>query len=190
MTESFDTWRQRYEDGIRRLAKRLKMMVDSGYSPTPKRKEIEAIAQQLEDMANVLGSQGSAQFDIEKYHDKLTLDENNKPRLGSYQKAKWGMRDLARSARAAAEALPDARAKHALPFAAEALLYLRHDCGHKLPARSNTDPAISELDRLCTLAGMSRYSNERLRGALSDALDTHTHGTRPDYINGTLYGWK
>jgi hypothetical protein len=172
MTENYDPWKRRYDDAFARLVARVQAMNESGYSPTPLRNSMQKIAEQLEETANLLGEQGSAQFEIETFHDNIQ-DENGDSQHGSYQSIKWQIRDLARSARSAMGTLPNPREKHALPFAAEALLYLREDCGYGPPALSNSDPAVEELHRLCRLASGSWYSPERLRGAISDALKNH-----------------
>src|SRR5436189_5490930 len=66
-----------YERAVEKLIARVREMHESEWSPTPLRKELESIAQQLERTADTLAKGGAAQFDIE-----LVRDEDPPPASG------------------------------------------------------------------------------------------------------------
>lgn len=178
---------QKYERCIERLAKRIGEIHNNRFNETPIRKKIEDIAEQLEKLAAILGEQGLAQYIIESEHGdrcKQAGDTDWTP----YSHAVQTISSLAESARAASFSMPDPRRKYALPRAAEALLWLRRDFGYTQPSLSNSDPIIAELARVCRLAGASIYSNDRLRGAISDAMHSFDKHMRRDDIDDILYG--
>lgn len=166
-----------YEEGVVRLAKRVRLMNEAEYSPTPEKKAAEHIAAKLDELAALLKKQGSAQTGIEELHDRPPI-----PGVGldgmpvepvdigcSYKATTWHMRALAESAREYAKGLPNPRTKNALPFAANALLHLRYRHGFPRPTLYIEGQDVGELRRIVETAGMA-LSPERLRNALSDAL--------------------
>lgn len=171
-----------YERGIDKLIEIVSRIHNSGWSPTESRKTIEAIAKKLEETAELLVS-GSAQFDIETFHDERGIPE---PVIGldgypieqptewewpSYQSIKWDIRLLAESARLATEQLPDPRKKPAQEFAARGLLHLRHDYGFQRVSLYDNGIDVIELKRVCERAGIV-LSRERYRGLLAESLKT------------------
>ena len=178
---------QQYERCIERLAKRVGEIHNSATNETSPRQVIDDIAEQLEKVAAILEEKGLAQSFIESEHG----DRHQQAGMAHWtphSHAVQEIRALAESARAASKTTPDPRRKYALPRAAEALLYLRCDFGYPRPSLSNTDPIIGELDRVCNLAGISRYSKDHLRRAISDAMNTFDQHMRRDGIDNILYG--
>ena len=170
-----------------RLAKRDGEIHNSTTNETSTRQGIDDIAEQLEKVAAILEEKGLAQSFIESEHG----DRHQQAGMAHwtpYSHAVQEISALAESARAASKTMPDPRRRYALPRAAEALLYLRYDFGYPQPSLSNTDPIIGELDRVCNLAGIPRYSPARLRGAISDAMNTFDQHARRDYVDDILYG--
>ena len=191
---------QKYERCIERLAKRvgkihsgthLAKRVDEIHSGTTSktspRQVIDDIAEQLEKVAAILEEKGLAQYFIESEHGD-SHQQAGEAHWTPYSHAVQEIRDLAESARAAAKTMPDPRRRYALPRAAEALLYLRYDFGYPQPSLSNTDPIMTELDRVCKLARISRYSPDHLRRAISDAMNSFDQHMRRDDIDDILYG--
>ncbi len=178
---------QQYEQCIERLAKRVGKIHNNTFNETPIRKKIEDIAEQLEKLAAILEEQDWSQHFIETEHGDRH-QQAGEAHWTPYGSAVQTISDLAESARAAAKTLPDPRRKYALPRAAEALLWLRRDFGYTQPSLSNTDPIITELARVCSLAGISIYSTDRLRRAVSDAMHSFDKHMRRDDIDDILYG--
>ena len=191
---------QKYERCIERLAKRVGEIHsgmhlakrdgeihNSTTNKTSPRQVIDDIAEQLEKVAAILEEKGLAQYFIESEHGD-SHQQAGEAHWTPYSHAVQEIRTLAESARAAAKTMPDPRRRYALPRAAEALLYLRCDFGYPQPSLSNTDPIIGELDRVCNLAGISRYSKDHLRRAISDAMNTFDQHMRRDGIDNILYG--
>ncbi len=178
---------QPHEQCIERLAKRIGEIHNTATNETPTRQKIQDMAAQLEKLAAILGEQGLAQSVIESEHG----DRHQQAGMAHwtpYSHAVQEISALAESARAASFSMPDSRRRYALPRAAEALLYLRYDFNYAQPSLSNTDPIIAELDRVCALADIPRYSPVRLRGAISDAMQGFDQHARRDYIDDILYG--
>lgn len=184
-----------YERGIRKLIEKVsrihKSEREKEWNSTAKRKAIEEIAKKLEETADLLTS-GSAQFDIESFHDErgiperaIGLDgwpvENEETDWPSYQSIKSDIRLLAESARQAAEQVPNSRKRFALSFAARGFLHLRHDYGFPPVAKYKDSADVIELERVCSSAGMV-LSRESYLGALTDSLKTFDpHFTEPEY---------
>jgi hypothetical protein len=169
-----------YTDRIARLAERVRAMNEADWSPTPKRREAEALAVRLVDLADYLDSAGTLQFDLEELHDRpppSLVGEDGYPRPDglaeslqcSYKATIWRMRDLADSARHLTDELPDPRRKAALPFAIMGFLHLRHRYGFPRPTLYAAGPAVAELAALVERAGI-HLSVESLRNALSAGL--------------------
>lgn len=169
-----------YTDGIAKLAVRVRAMRDAEWSPTPKRREAEALAVRLTELADYLDSTGTLQFDLEELHDRpqpAVVGKDGRPRPNewvqslhsSYKATIWRIRDLASSARQVAAELPDPRHKAALPFAVMGFLHLRHRYGFPPPTLYGDGPDLAALTDLATQAGIF-LSPERLRNALSDGL--------------------
>lgn len=172
-----------YDAGIARLIARVRRCHESECEQTwtATRRRYEAFAQRAEEFSELMAEHEAT--DIESVHDERgepvkvpgpdgwPVEIQDDPEWPSMQGLKWRIRDLADSARIAAERLPGAREKHALPMAARGLLHLRHDCGFQRPALSNESHDVCELDRVCRTAGII-LSRERLRGALAESLKT------------------
>ena len=167
-----------YERGIQAIIGRMRQIHERDWSPTPLRREIDSIAEELKRMVALLETRSSAQTQIERLHEEpqpteIGVDgypiEEPPNRRGTYKSVILELRHLADSAREAASRLPDPREKRALPFAAMALLHLRYELGYQRPAVSNNNEVVRELDRVCREAGIV-LSRERLRGAMADAL--------------------
>jgi len=181
-----------YERGIRKLIELVsRIHHNTEWNPTEQKKALEDAANKLEELAELLLS-GPAAYDLETAHDErgipervIGLDgfliEQPESEWPSYQSIKWDIRELAMSARIAAERLPNPRKRHALEFAARGLLYLRHDYGFPRVTLSNDSADVSELERVCTSAGLV-LSPERYRGALAESLKTFDpHFVEPGY---------
>lgn len=175
--------RELYDAGIARLIARVKLCHESEGEQTwtETRRRYEAFAERAEEFADLIFDHEAT--DIEFVHDERgkpvkvpgadgwPVEIQDDPEWPTMQALKWRIRDLAESARIAAERLPGARERFALPMAARGLLHLRHDCGFSRPALSNESDDVCELDRVCRSAGIV-LSRERLRGALSASLST------------------
>lgn len=167
-----------YEQEISNLIDVVKHMHESAWSPTESRNKIERIAQALEKVAELL-EDGSAQFDIEIFHDKRGIpemvtgldgwpvEESAEREWPTYQGIKWEILLLAESAHLTAEQL--SRPEKALAYAARRLLYLRQAYDFNLPKLYNNSLDIKELERVCNAAGIF-LSAESYRGALAKAL--------------------
>jgi hypothetical protein len=165
-----------YESGISRLIERVRRM-NKGHGGGTLSKEILQFASRLKGLVDDLDSLGSAQEDIECEHDKDPAPEignDGYPRPVtvwgcSYKATLMHMSALADSAKRAADSLPTARQKLALPFAALGVLHLRYRYEYPAPKLSDNSPDVLELKRVCEAAGMFK-SNETLRNALSAAM--------------------
>ena len=155
-------------------------MNETEWSPTPKRREAEALAIRLVELADYLDGCGTLQFDLEALHDRTpppVVGEDGYPRPDvlaeslhcSYKETLWRMRDLADSARRVAGELPDPRRKAALPFAVMGFLHLRHRYGFPRPALYAAGPDVADFGSLTERAGIY-LSAESLRNALSAGL--------------------
>lgn len=185
-----------YDEGVARLIEQIRRM-DCDWSPTPLRNELSAIEKRLRELVDLLDGLGVAQFDLEEEHDQdlpqivgadgLKVDQ---PKYGAgYKATLMHMRDLADSARRAAEKLPGSRERLALPFAALAMVHLNywHDKG--LPKLSNTSPVVLELSEIFTKAGKPR-SIESTRNHLSAALKEFDPNFYPPGVHEILTGSK
>ena len=170
-----------YEQCFERLARHVSQLHNATFDVTATRKQIDEIAAQLEKTAALLEEQTLAQHYIETEHGERHQLEGEAA-WDAYRHTTQAILDLAVSARIASKKIPDPRRKFALPMAAQALLFLRYDFNFERPSRSNTDPLVAELDRLCALAGTPRYSAARLRGAIAEALANFDPQSRPDNI--------
>ena len=167
-----------YESGISRLVKSVRGM-NNGHRGGELRKEIMQFSNRLNALVNDLDELGSAQFDIECEHDKDPAPEfgidgypRSVPDWGcSYKATLMYMSALADSAKRAADSLPTARQKLALPFAALGVLHLRYKHEYPAPKLSDNSPDVLELERVCKAAGMFK-SIETLRNALSAAMSS------------------
>jgi hypothetical protein len=172
--------RAAYDRGIARLVARVRQINEASkvWTPTPKRKELTAIAERLAALAELLGRPGAAQFDIEAEHDRpppnqIGLDGRPVPVPAdynvSYKAVICHMGLLADSARRAAKSLPHPNEKRALPFAALALLHLRRWHGLPCPSAYQGGEGVGELQTICEQAGVV-LSKESYRRALTAAL--------------------
>lgn len=187
-----------YERGINRLITRVKSIheIETGkeWSSTKQKKDIEKIALELEKAAKLLAVVGTAQFDIEIFHDERgspkrivgldgwPVEEKSPIDWPSYKSIYWNIRVLAESANLAAQQLPNPRKKRALEFAAHGLLHLRNYYDFPLPKLSDTGTDVQELKRVCESAGMC-LSVERYRGMLSESLKSFD----PHYMESYCY---
>jgi len=169
-----------YTDRISKLAERVRAMKDAGWSPTPERRDAEALAIRLVELADFLDGAGTLQFDLQELHDRPPrsfVGEDGYPRPDdlavdlqcSYKATIWRMRDLADSARRLADELPDPRRKAALPFAVMGFLHLRHRFGFPRPKLYSAGTDVAELGDLVARAGI-HLSAESLRNALGAGL--------------------
>lgn len=171
-----------YKRGVGRLIEFIRQVNKATFDVTAHRKEVEAIAQHLEETARLLAGFGPAQMAIELAHnesgepsertgvDGRPVRDHADPDFCSYLGIRLQVGELAKSARIAAAALPDSREKFALPLAALGLLHLRRDFNYPPPTLYDGSPVVLELDRICRAAGIV-LSPERLRGALRGAMD-------------------
>ena len=181
-----------YETGVDHLIKRIRALNKSDWTPTPKRKEAEALAVRLATLADFLDATGTLQLDLEELHDRpipplVGDDGRSRPDAMaeswhiSYQGMIWRLRDLAVSARRVATELPNPRAKAALPLAALVVLHLRYRHGFQRPTLYDAGEDVRAFKRVTDAAGMP-LSIERLRGALSEALRDFDPHFFPDYL--------
>lgn len=163
-----------YEKSIDRLIERVKLINTSDWKPAQEIKELGDLINQLKNLA--------AMMDMDCYWD--LEEEFNQPqenwqsdgttgpkieRAGFYSSLRWKLLELAEFAAKKKESLPNPRQRHALPFAAKGLLHIMRECNMDRPALYNDSKSVQELKRICEAAGIV-LSNERLRGALSEAL--------------------
>ena len=183
---------QAYEAGVDRLVKRLRLMNESAWSPTPKRRAAEDLAAKLVDLADYLDETGTLQFDVEELHDRppplvvgddgwLQTDTVAESWHLSYKATIWRMRDLADSARRVANELPNPRANPALPFAALVFLHLRYRCGFPRPSLYDLGEDMQAFQRVTEAAGIVREP-QTLRGPLSAALKEFDPKRVPHYL--------
>ena len=169
-----------YSDRITRLAERVRAINQAGWNPTPKRREAEALAVRLIELADYLDGTGTLQFDLEELHDRPpppVMGADGLPRPDSmaeslqcsYKATIRRIRGLADSARRVADELPDPRQKHALRFAVMGLLHLRYLHGFPRPKLYAAGPDVAALADLVGRAGI-HLSAESLRNALSAGL--------------------
>ncbi len=185
-----------YEAGIQRLIQHLAAMQRDSFNPTPLRKRYELFAQRAEEFATLI-AEFSAD-DLEDVHaergrpvreiraDGHVVDVDHDPHWPSLETMRWRVRELAESARVAADRLPSPREKRALPLAVRGLLHLRYDHGFPRPTLSDKSEDVQELARVCEKAGI-HLSPERLRGALAEELKTFDPHLNAD-LDWILYG--
>ena len=165
-----------YQLGIERLIQRVRQLAEP-WSPTPIKKEIDSLAKRLQALAEDLSVDGVAQFSIECEHDREPETETGVDGWPiepvsfdiRYAGIVHHIKLLAESAKRASSNLPNSRMRHALPFAALGLLYLRHEHDFAPAALSDNSLDVKELERVCNAAGIV-LSRESYRNALSDAL--------------------
>ncbi len=171
-----------YQVAVTRLICQVRSMKEGGWSPTPERKSAELIADLLCELSARLEEYGPAQDSIEVAHDNAWASVPGAP---TYAGISGSIRNLAATARKVADELPDPRKKHALPFAALALLHLRYR--HRFPAPSLYDDGddVRELTRVLGEAGIY-LAPQTVRNALSDALKSFDPLHPPDSIAEVL----
>jgi hypothetical protein len=167
-----------YSEGIERLVKQVAAMCSGKWSPTPEHQELKDLEKQLVGLADRLDTLTSATTSLEEEHDKpaesrigldgLPIEEPNFST--SFKATLWNMRDLAGSARRAADLLPDSRFRPALSFAAMAFLHLRCQNDLSRPKLTDSGADVAELKEVCERAGLFR-SSQAVRTALSKALE-------------------
>jgi hypothetical protein len=181
-----------YKRGLARLVERVRSLKDP-WNTTVERKEVEKIAERLQEVAALLAASGFAQSHIEAVHaergePEVTFGFDGYPvteepfNFVSYLGTRLAIEELAASAREAADQFPDPRQKQALHFAATGLLHLRHVDGTTYPVLSNNSDDVIELEQLCKEAGIF-LARETLRNALAHALknfDPHCMGPFAD----------
>lgn len=185
-----------YTDCIARLAERVRAIKDAGWNPTPKRREAEALAGRLVELADYLDDTGTLQFDLEELHDRPPPpiigadgwphpDSMAESLQCSYKATIWRIRALADSARRVAYELPGPRRKHALRFAVMGFLHLRYEHGFPLPTLYDTGPGVAALADLVERAGI-HLALESLRNALGAGLKdfdpSHTPPGLDEYL--------
>lgn len=178
-----------YDYGVDRLIERVKS-VHEGESRgernwrTEARRKYEELARRADEFAELIREHEAT--DVEDVFERVEVEVGrdgwpieHEP-LTTMSALRYHVRDLAAAARIAAEELPTARQKLALPMAAKGLLCLRHDYGFERPALSNDSEDVRELDRICRLSGIV-LSRETLRNALAEALRTYDPHYRADF---------
>lgn len=170
-----------YEIRIQRLIEIVKRIHENEWSSTDRKKAIKTIANKLKETADLLRLCGSAQQDIELFHDECVTPAQVTGLNGlpieqdsvnpSYRSIQQYVQLLAKSACLAAEQLPAARTKNALKFAARGLLHLRYDYDFPQVSLYDNSEDVIELERICKQLGI-HLSRERLRGALSESFKT------------------
>ena len=166
-----------FEASKLKLAARVRMINESSFNPTERKKELERIADHLEKTADLLNSPGllflEAEFDKDP-SPEIGVDgwplESQESNLGKFAGTIWRLRDLADTARNEARSLPNSRERPALPYAASGLLHLMCQCEMDKPTRYKDSPAILLLGEICDSAKMPK-SPETLLGALKKALN-------------------
>lgn len=165
------------EESLQNLSLRVRAMNESGFNPTPKRKSLEELAEQLELTADMLDSEEwiflESEFDKDPPPDigidgwPIKSEVNN---YGRFVSTIHRLRDLASVAKAEANSLPDPRARPAIPYAALCTLHIMYQCGLDRPAKSDNSEGVELLRRVCESANIHR-SNEVYRNALARALE-------------------
>lgn len=181
-----------YDEAKQKLSDRVRLSHQTDWSPTPSRKECERVAEALERVADLLATTPESQR-IESAHearaepetitglDGFPVKEERDEDWISYEMMKWKIRDLAESARAAAEELPDPREKHALRHAALGLLHLRSWHGMPYATEYIDGPVNIELEQIAVHAGIILSRAAYLK-ALKEALSTFDrHFTPPGF---------
>ncbi len=167
-----------YEEGKRLISVRLAEVRATDWSPTPEVRRLKSLIEDLEAMANRLG--GQEWLYLEAAHDADSLVEyglDGYPidpgisNVGRFAGVRFGLQELAKTARAQLEELPSARERNEVPHAAQLFLHLRYECGMPRPTLYEGGEAIMEFTRLCEVANVY-LSPERIRNILSEALKT------------------
>ncbi len=167
-----------YEEGKRLISVRLAGVRSRDWSPTPEVRRLKSLIEDLEAMANRLG--GQEWLYLEAAHDADSLVEyglDGYPidpgisNVGRFAGVRFGLQELAKTARAQLEELPSARERNEVPHAAQLFLHLRYECGMPRPTLYEGGEAIMEFTRLCEVANVY-LSPERIRNILSEALKT------------------
>lgn len=172
-----------------KLINHARFLNANDWSPTPSRKECERVSKALNDVADLLNSTSEG-MTIESKHkergepettigsDGWTITEKSDFDWPGYESIKWTIRDLAESAKQAAEALPNPRESPALPYAAMGLLYIRYHFGLQEPTSYIDGEGLSELEEIANKAGIY-LSKESYSSALKKAkskFDPHYYG--------------
>lgn len=150
------------------LIARLRPMAKGYWNPTPVRKKITEIVEQLEALAQRLQKGSSAHSAIEEVHRERYAVEGE-AEWTAFNAAVGEIAALAESARAAADRLPEPRRRPHLPWAADCLLHLRYLHGFPLPMLSDKSDDVIELQDVLAEAGIV-LSAVRVRNLLSVAL--------------------
>jgi hypothetical protein len=160
-----------YEAAFERIVAEVARRAKSEWSPTPKAKRLGALATRIDKLVDELRHVSLDRGSIEREHDYPggCDPRSADARPGAYKAALVRMAELADSARRVQAALPSPRKRRALPFAALAYLHLRRDYDCQRPTLYDAGFDVREFGRLCRQAGL-HLSDERLRGALADAL--------------------
>jgi hypothetical protein len=178
-----------YGEAKEKLSARVRVAHESTWSPTPARKECERVAEALENVANLLAASAEAPR-IEAAHkergepgtaigeDGWPVAEEDHFEWHNYKSIKWIIRDLAKSARVAAEEMPDPRQKHALRHAAMGLLQLRgwHDMPNATAYKDGE--VVIELEYIAQRAGIM-LSRETYLKALKEAIGQFDKNSLP-----------
>jgi len=141
-------------DEVARLIQAVKRQdeVDNdGWSPTPARRELESLANRLEEMAKELA--GSMRFAllVQPVHERPYIGADGWPIEGkprSVLQIRSDLWELAESTRAAIDELPEPRAKKALRLAVHGYLHISHDAGRPRPTSYVDGPGVQEIAQI------------------------------------------
>ena len=137
---------------------------------TARRKALLLIANRLLALTGELDQN----LDLEDLHDQAQG-------AGSYSGACMRMCELANSARQAAAEVPNPRRRPALPFAAEAFIWLRYWNGFPRVSSYVDGTDVEELKCIAERAGIV-VSEQRISGALAKAMKTFDRHMVPPHM--------
>lgn len=146
---------------------RRSLSASKEWSPTPLEQELRDLRSQLVALAD-RAEFGPAWSELEEAHGEAFAEGTQAP-AAVIKTALQGLRELAESARAAADRLPDPRRRSAVDHAALLFVHLHRMYGFDRPALSNKSAAVADFQSLLAEAGRP-LSPERARGLLTTAL--------------------
>ena len=180
-----------YTRATEKLIARVCEIDRAEWSPTPARQECVRVAKALNEVADMLAANTQWMM-IEAVHkargepevvtglDGWPQTEESEYEWANYEAIKLQIRELAYSARLAAEELPDPREKHALPHAAMGLLHLLHWYGFPPATAYKDGSAVIELERIARKAGILRSREAYLKALKQCMKNFDGHYTPPE----------
>lgn len=144
------------------LVARIRLIYQSNFDMAAHRRELTALATAIDALQARLDA-SPALWALEDAHEQAHGPQ-------AFEVATSHLRALADTSRQTAAQLPPAQARPALAFAAAAWLHFEALNGREPPAKTNTDPAVRELESILDEAKSNR-STVAVRKALGRALD-------------------